>query len=55
MNTMEVILERAQCHVFVNQYPVMAIGAEADEVDDIRVAQRAQRQDTSKKLLVELL
>ena len=52
---MEVILERTQWHVLVNQDPAIAVRAEADEVDDIRVAQRAQRQDTSKKLLVELL
>ena len=40
-NTMEVILERAQWHVLVNQDPAIAVRAKANEVDDIRVAQRS--------------
>ena len=52
---MEVILERAQWHVLVNQDPVMPVRAEANKVDDIGVAQRAKRHDTGKKLPVALL
>jgi hypothetical protein len=39
----------------MNQNPMIAIGAEANKVDEIRVAQRAQLQDMGKELAVVFL
>jgi hypothetical protein len=47
----EVILERAQWHELVHQDPVMVIGAVANEIDHIFLAQPAQHQDMSEKRL----
>jgi hypothetical protein len=39
----------------MNQNPMIAIGAEANKVDEIRVAQRAQFQGMGKELAVVFL
>jgi hypothetical protein len=53
--TMEMIFQRTQWHVLVNQNPMSAVGAEANKADEIRVAQCAQLQDMGKELAVALL
>jgi hypothetical protein len=52
---MEMIFQRTQRHVLVNQNPMSAVGAEANKADEIWVAQRAQLQDMGKELAVALL
>jgi hypothetical protein len=55
VHTVEMIFQRTQRHVLMNQNPVISICAEANEVDEIRVAQRAQLEDMGKELAVALL
>ena len=55
IHTVEVIFERTQWHVLVNQDSMAAVGAETDKADEIGVAQRVEHPHASKELAVALV